>query len=627
MGDGSSSSSIVAMSLMNSASNARIGMHREVYEAAENGSVVVLQQHNNWKQEKTARQNNVLHVHLGKPLKKNCRGVVTDHVCMSFIQYVVDETTDDSLLLHSNDSGDTPLHFAARFGHTDAVKVFLARAKVVSARLLNKANKCKDTALHDAARAGHANIVMMLVEAGSENALHYMPNNLQETPHFLAAERGCFKSFNSIVEHTADLTVLDHKGPCGQTALHLAVQYGYKDIVDRILEIETSSLLIRVKNHQGETPLHACAAQNDKVQHTIMRALLDHDDEYNSAVYIKDNEGRTALHIATQNLNFDGAQKLVRYYPDCIEMVDNKGRNVVHFVANLGSLKSITKLLRKVPKCDRLINEKDNEGNTPLHLLLANSHTLFITNFFYNLPMFVWRNKNLDVRVFNGKNLTAGNIMASGNHPAKFNLRTLSKLLPEGKRLPNTFEGGESADTIGNVENGGESADTIGNVENNERLNHLRRVGETQLIVAALIATVSFTAGFTLPGGFDQSPGKTMGLAVLVKKASFIAFLVSDTIAFTMSSLAIILYFAASVVNHVWHAKRMLTHAHLFSSISLGALMIAFLTGVYAVVSQSPGLGLIIIFISLFYFLPYFFLLMGSFWLTWNLYTGGWGEM
>ncbi|KAK9666802.1 hypothetical protein RND81_14G212300 [Saponaria officinalis] len=284
MGDGASLSSTVAMSLMNSASNARIGMQREVYEAAENGSVVILQQHNNWKQEKTARQNNVLHVHLGKTLKKNDKGVVTDHVCVSFIQYVVDETTDNSLLLHSNDSGDTPLHFAARFGHTGAVQECLARAEVVSAGLLNKANKCKDTALHDAARAGHASIVMMLVEAGGENALHYMPNNLHETPLFLAAERGCFESFNSIVEHTADLTVLEYKGPCGHTTLHLAVQYGNKDIVDRILKIETSSLLIRVKNDQGQTSLHACATENVKVQHTIMRALLDHDDEYNSAV-------------------------------------------------------------------------------------------------------------------------------------------------------------------------------------------------------------------------------------------------------------------------------------------------------------------------------------------------------
>ncbi|KAK9666796.1 hypothetical protein RND81_14G211900 [Saponaria officinalis] len=513
MGDGASSSSTVAMSLMNSASNARIGMQREVYEAAENGSVIVLQQHNNWKQEKTARQNNVLHVHLGKPLKKNRRGVVTDHVCMSFIQYVVDETTDDSVLLHSNDSGDTPLHFAARFGHTGAVQEFLARAEVVNAGLLNKDNKCKDTALHDAARAGHASIVMMLVEAGGGNALHYMPNNLHETPLFLAAERGCFESFNSIVEHTADLTVLEHKGPCGQTALHLAVQYRNKDIVDRILKTETSSLLIRVKNDQGETPLHVCAAQNVTVQHTIMRALLDHDDEYNSAVYIKDNEGRTALHIATRNFNFDGARMLVHSYPDCIEMVDNKGRNVVHFAANSVCPNAITQLLREVPKCDRLINEKDNDGNTPLHLLVATSPALIITNFFFTLSLFVWRNTNLDVWVFNDKNLTAGNIMVSSNNSlTRMNLRSLSKLLPKGRRVPNTAEGGESANTIGNVEN------NEGNPEKIEkRMNHLQKVGEIRLIVAALIATVSFTAGFTLPGGFDQSPGKTMGLAVLVK--------------------------------------------------------------------------------------------------------------
>ena len=37
------------------------------------------------------------------------------------------------------------------------------------------------------------------------------------------------------------------------------------------------------------------------------------------------------------------------------------------------------------------------------------------------------------------------------------------------------------------------------------------------MVVAALIATVSFTAVFTAPGGFDQSEGETQGTPLLLK--------------------------------------------------------------------------------------------------------------
>ncbi|XP_074269812.1 uncharacterized protein LOC141592849 [Silene latifolia] len=270
--------------------------------------------------------------------------------------------------IESNHNGDTPLHFAARFGHTGAVQEFLKRSEGVSAGLLNVANNNKDMALHDATREGHADIVMLLVKAAGENVLLHKPNNLGETPLLLAAERGCFESFTAIIGHTC-LIDLEHKGPCGQTALHLAVMCGNK----------------------GQF-------------FSVCFLLLDHDDEYNSAAYIQDNEGQTPIHIATQNSNFNGAKLLIRSYPDCIEIVDNKGQNVVHSAANLGCLNTFERFLRKVPKCDSLINEKDGDGNTPLHLLVATTPTLPIHGCFFKLPLFLKRHKNLNVRVFNNKN-------------------------------------------------------------------------------------------------------------------------------------------------------------------------------------------------------------------------------
>lgn len=57
--------------------------------------------------------------------------------------------------------------------------------------------------------------------------------------------------------------------------------------------------------------------------------------------------------------------------------------------------------------------------------------------------------------------------------------------------------------------------------------------------------TVTFTAGFTLPGGFDNdsvSPDK--GMVILLKSRAFGAFVVTNAIAFTCSAASVFTNFA-----------------------------------------------------------------------------------
>ncbi|XP_074267753.1 protein ACCELERATED CELL DEATH 6-like [Silene latifolia] len=391
------------------------------------------------------------------------------------------------------------------------------------------------------------------------------------------------------------------------------------DIVDRILEIDTSSLLIRVKNDQGQTPLHCCAAQNVKEQRMILRALLDQDDKYNSAAYIQDNEGRTPLRIATLNSNFNGAKILIRSYPDCIEIVDNKGQNMVHLAANLGCIDKFRLFLRKAPKCDKLINEKDDEGNTPLHLLVATAPYLSITG----VKFLLTRQRNLDVRAFNNKNLTAGDIIAAKDGLLPLDASTRNRrtsLIPEGKRIIPDVSKTEVAETT-NTMNNNVVLQNKGSSEIEDRISRYKKMEETHLVVAALIATVSFAAAFTLPGGFDQSPGENIGLALLAKKTSFMVFLVSDTIAFTMSSIAVICYFSmasrSKSKSNLKGVETLSMVAYAFTTISLGALMLTFVTGVYTMVSRSSGLTSTVIVISLYYFILYLGLCVGSWRALW----------
>lgn len=92
--------------------------------------------------------------------------------------------------------------------------------------MMRVVNKNKDTALHDAAREGHAAVVKLLLEA--DNNWPHEANEVGEIPLYLAAERGSTTLVAMILDncHPSALGGYHHKGPCGRTPLHAAVQWG-----------------------------------------------------------------------------------------------------------------------------------------------------------------------------------------------------------------------------------------------------------------------------------------------------------------------------------------------------------------------------------------------------------------
>ncbi|KAL2931557.1 Ankyrin repeat-containing protein NPR4 [Bienertia sinuspersici] len=563
------------------------GMESELYAASLRGSFEKVSRITNWNDQETPTKNNVLHLHVGIHLHEK-NGMVS----VEFIQHVLNNDGGYPLLWKENSSGNTPLHLAARFGHKNAVQVFLERAGEVSqeevTKLLKVTNNKNDTALHEAARAGHAQVVKLLVEV-EPSCLHHEPNQESETPLYLAAERGCATSVLSILATcSSSALAYDGKGPCGRTALHAAVQWGDPEMVQELLEKDRS--VMSIKNDEGLTPLHFAAGEINELEHLKILLSYDKEEKDSSAVYIQDNMGRTALHIAMMRRNWEAVESLIESRPDCIEIVDNKGQNVLHYAAKWTCFKVLNGLLRR-GHLDKLINDKDDEGNTPLHVLAASiPHTPDSHFCADNLPYLVKNNPSLDVKAFNKQNLTAGDVLAS-----------FYGLLRQEHRI-STYE--EDIDD--------EKAST-GTRFNEWNIGSIKKAAESRLVVAALIATVSFTAGFTVPGGFDQNSGANMGMAVLKRKPAFVVFLVSDAIAFTFSTLAILCYFMLASTD----VKRAIQYLSLcsliISTISLGALMIAFVAGVSVVLSKSPVLIISIYAISGAFFYGYFCLIERSF--------------
>ena len=124
---------------------------------------------------------------------------------------------------------------------------------------------------------------------------------------------------------------------------------------------------------------------------------------------------------------------------------------------------------------------------------------------------------------------------------------------------------------------------------------------ETVLVVAALIATVTFAAGFTLPGGYVSDKGPLEGTAVLRKKTAFQAFMITDTIALILSSYVVISQLLLAQESGLT-AVLILKDSFLAVSWAMIAMVLAFITGVYAVLEPSNGLLTVILIISILFF-------------------------
>ena len=122
-------------------------------------------------------------------------------------------------------------------------------------------------------------------------------------------------------------------------------------------------------------------------------------------------------------------------------------------------------------------------------------------------------------------------------------------------------------------------------------LDHMNQK-ETNLLIATLIATVTFTAGFTVPGGF-KSGGVDEGMAALSKRTAFLVFLIANTLAFGLSLSTVIISFLDSTRSMSRefgpriNGLGVIPFLTIYSTI---ALLVAFISGTYTVVPHSMGI-------------------------------------
>nr|XP_048335658.1 protein ACCELERATED CELL DEATH 6-like [Ziziphus jujuba var. spinosa] len=310
-----------------------------------------------------------------------------------------------------------------------------------------------------------------------------------------------------------------------------------------------------------------------------------------SAAYISSkNDQLTPLHLAIQQRNIDIIKELILQCPDSTELVDHQERNVLHLAADT-YFRDIWSFLLKNPAIQKLIKDKDDEGNTPLHVLAAANPTSFFDGIVrHPLPGV------LDENEVNNENKTALDVSLetqSGQVYLEIYIFILQVLLPK-----------------------------LGNWKRSSRKSINRKIKgffqlyvselyaarESHLLVATLIATVTFAAGFTMPGGYNSEEGDPgRGLAILSKKSAFKAFIITDTIAMVLSTSAVFLHFllamTASSNLSPTKSSNLVVLAFILTMYAMEAMIIAFAAGTYSVLGNSSALSITIIIISLLFFL------------------------
>ncbi|XP_075109404.1 protein ACCELERATED CELL DEATH 6-like [Nicotiana tabacum] len=426
----------------------------------------------------------------------------------------------------------------------------------------------------------------------------------------------------------------------GDTFIHTAARWGNRDLVeafinymkncggvDGVIDIEAGSGIrktrefLRITSNYGNTALHEAVMQRHDC--SVVELLVKEDPDFSHppnnarktplylAVEIKNEKsvehilnnstspsyagpyGTTVLHAAAMYNTTECMEMILRKEPSLTKQVDDFGWNPLHFAAYVGFKLSVRTLLmadkhmaygtikeeNKTPLHLAVINNKiqaveeiieqcpdsldavTSQGQNVLHIAYAKEHWKMITLFedqHWNNNIFVQRDADGNV-----PEKVIGKSVSFQSHPYWEELDRNNVRWKES--YEKWFKG---------------------------RMEVWKNRANTHLIVVTLILTVSFAAGFTIPGGYDGDDGPNKGMAVISKKTAFKAFAVTDTIAMISSTAAVFLHYLATYEEENKSLSRYVA-AGVLALVAMLAMMIAFMTGLY-VVLPSTGLAVFI---------------------------------
>lgn len=411
--------------------------------------------------------------------------------------------------------------------------------------------KRDDSPLHSAARAGNIMAIRDIIDDAAEEELTELlskENWAGETALFVAAEYGYYELVRELIEFY-DLPAAGIKAKNGFDALHIAAKQGDLEVVKVLMEAHPElSMTVDIAN---TTALHTAATQG-RIE--VVNYFLESES---SLATIAKSNGKTALHSAARNGHVEVVKALLSKEPRITTRTDKKGQTALHMACKgQNNLDVVAELIRADAST---INTVDSKGNTPLHIAARKGRTQIVK--------FLLGQKETDTRVVNRSNETAmdaaekqgnsditailqehGVVSARAINPQKNNpARELKKTVSDIKHeVHNQLE--HTRQTRKRVQG-------IAKRINKMHVEGLNNAINSTTVVAVLIATVAFAAIFTVPGQYVDDPsnipeGLSLGEANIAPKAAFLIFFVFDSIALFISLAVVVVQTSVVVIEN-----------------------------------------------------------------------------
>ncbi|KAJ0030250.1 hypothetical protein Pint_14363 [Pistacia integerrima] len=339
----------------------------------------------------------------------------------------------------------------------------------------------------------------------------------------------------------------------GETPLHIASMLGHAEFVQELLGRKPE--LAGELDSRKSSPLHLATS---KGYLDIVKKLVSVNPEM---CFARDRDGKNPVHIAVIKGHVSVLKELVKVRPNAARMLMERGETVLHACVRFDQLEAMKFLMEQMSDHE-FVNSKDDDGNTILHLAVACKQVEAI--------QFLTTNNVIEVNALNKGGFTALDILKQSTRDLKD--YEIAELLRRG--------GAISAKDIAasTHELGSKQTRTLTSHDNNQ-INMLRPQGNrieksvekkddwlkemnnALMVVASLIATVTFQAGLNPPGGVWQDtkqvqdgaptsePNHEAGESIMADTSLFYSstlfnlFFTSNTIGF-VASLCIILLLA-----------------------------------------------------------------------------------
>ncbi|XAR73203.1 hypothetical protein NMG60_11007100 [Bertholletia excelsa] len=409
-----------------------------------------------------------------------------------------------NLLGIKNVCGLIPVVVAAQFGHTDMVRFlyYVTQEEDLNPETSDQGaklnNACIIAQIHD--------VALDLVKRYPELAIAKLEDSPGGTLHTLATRHSSFPSGTQLTFWQQWIyPCIPVHSPC--------IFYGHKDIEAH------PELATRHHNVMGQALkcLYGLAWEllkflvpcfkhlhNTKSKHSQILEFLDHISREISTLnhkQIAETELFKAVFKAVEHGIVEFVEETLNAYPDIVWILGENSRNIFLY-AVLQRKEKIFNLLHKMgPKKNLIATSLDDKGNTILHhaaMLSPSSHLDHISGAALQmqreLQWFEEVEKVVQPMYREMKNKTGKTARALFTAEHK-------KLRKEGEKW-------------------------------------MKENATSCTVVAALVATVMFTAAFTVPGGYHEDTGKP----IFLHHTSFLIFILSDAVSLFASSSSVLMF-------------------------------------------------------------------------------------